>query len=148
MRVFALALSLALAPAQAKAPAALPVGQDCQTYAESHILVRNDVLARLEAADTNLPKAEAALEKAQADIRAMKEAAEELRRQKTVLESHITLLENTLDLQRKVCSGPTIAQEASSLAGAAWEALDAPVALVAGAGMCVGIAWGLNQVSR
>lgn len=144
MRAVLLVTALSLAPSQASTPAALPVDGTCSQYASTHILVRHDVLARLEAADSNLPKAEAALAQAQEDLRALKAAADELQRQKGVLEGHIGLLEKTLDLQRKACAS----SELAGLAHATWEAVDATVGFVAGAGMCVGMVWGLNQVSR
>ena len=55
------AFSLALGVIQEPVPAAMPVGADCARHVATHTLIRNDVLARLDAADQNLPKAEAAL---------------------------------------------------------------------------------------
>ena len=148
MRAFAFLLA-ALLPAQATDPAAMAVGSDCAQHAADYVLVRADVLARLEAADNNLPRAEEALRKAQADLQELKKAADQLQAQKTILESHITLLEKTLEIQRKVCAdGSSVSQQVAGMAASAWETLDAPAAFVTGAGMCVGIAWGLNQVAR
>jgi hypothetical protein len=141
------AFSLALGVIQEPVPAALPVGADCARHVATHTLIRNDVLARLDAADQNLPKAEAALAQAQADLRALKAAADQLQAQKALLEQHVGLLEQALKLQGDVCA-PSPARVVTDAAGAAWEAIDAPLGFAAGAGMCVGIAWGLNQVAR
>jgi hypothetical protein len=141
------AFSLALGVLQDPVPAALPVGADCARHVATHTLIRNDVLARLDAADQNLPKAEAALAQAQADLRALKAAADQLQAQKALLEQHIGLVEQALKLQGDVCA-PSPARVVTDAAGAAWEAIDAPLGFAAGAGMCVGIAWGLNQVAR
>lgn len=142
-------------PAQAPPPA-LPVGADCAKYASTHTLVRNDVLAKLDAADQNLPKAEAALKQAETDLKTLKSAVDQLQNQKQILEGHITLLENALKMQREAyiacASGKGIAEEVTSsiekLAGDAWETMDAPLGFAAGAGVCMGIAWGLNQVQK
>ena len=152
------AFSLALGVIQEPVPAAMPVGADCARHVATHTLIRNDVLARLDAADQNLPKAEAALAQAQADLRALKAAADQLQAQKALLEQHVGLLEQALKLQVDVCasvcaSGAAltpgkVADATMQAAGAAWEAIDAPLGFAAGAGMCVGIAWGLNQVAR
>ena len=61
-------------------PAASAVGTDCAAYAATHVLVRKDVFVRLDAAEQNLAKAEAALRQAQTDLQAMKAAADELQR--------------------------------------------------------------------
>ena len=148
------AFSLVLGVLQDPVPAALPVGADCARHVATHTLIRNDVLARLDAADQNLPKAEAALAQAQADLRALKAAADQLQAQKALLEQHVGLLEQALKLQVDVCASGAaltpskVADATVQAAGAAWEAIDAPLGFAAGAGMCVGIAWGLNQVAR
>lgn len=151
---FTVALSLALGMLQDPVPAALPVGADCVRHVATHTLIRNDVLARLDAADQNLPKAEAALAQAQADLRVLKAAADQLQAQKALLEQHVGLMEQALKLQGDVCASGAaltpgkVADATVQAAGAAWEAIDAPLGFAAGAGMCVGIAWGLNQVAR
>ena len=71
MRAFAFLLA-ALLPTQATGPAAMAVGSDCAQHSADYVLVRADVLARLEAADNNLPRAEEALRKAQADLQELK----------------------------------------------------------------------------
>jgi hypothetical protein len=142
----ALALaSLVALPAQAPNPPALAVGADCGTRAGSYTLVRNDVLAKMDAAEENLAKAEAALKKAQADLQALDAAFDKLQGQKTQLVEHVDLLERVLKEQREAC---TAGQNASDIAAEAWEWADAPLAFTAGAGMCIGVAWGLTQVQR
>ena len=148
------AFSLVLGVLQDPVPAAMPVGADCAKHVATHTLIRNDVLARLDAADQNLPKAEAALKQAQADLQALKSAANQLQAQKALLEQHIGLLEQAMKLQGDVCASGAaltpgkVADATVQAAGAVWEAIDAPLGFAAGAGMCVGIAWGLNQVAR
>ena len=140
-----LALAAALASQPALGPAAVPVDTrtDCRAHAGAYTLVRNDVLVGLNDAEKNLPAAEAALAKAQADLRALKAAADELQAQKAVLGDHVTRLESVIKHQQQACE-PTVGDQVA----AAWEWADAPLAFAAGAGMCVGLAWGLNQVSR
>lgn len=143
--IIALIVVLSVLPAQAPAPAtpaALAVGADCAAYAKTHTLVRNDVLAKMDAADENLPKCEATLAKAQADLLALNDAFDRLR-------DHVDLLERMLKEQREVCAaGRTPAGDVEDAVAAAWEWADAPLAFTAGAGMCVGLAWGLTQVQR
>lgn len=115
-------------------PAALALGPDCLDYAERYTLVRNDVLAKLDAADQNLPKAEAALKQAQEDIQALKSAVDTLADQKTLLQGHISVLE---ELMKKQPAKPFDLE-------AAWEFVDGPISFAAGAGMCMGIVWGLR----
>jgi len=129
--------------AQAPAPAALDVDATCVNYAATHTLVRNDVLAKMDAAEVNLPKCEDALRQAQADLQAMKAAAEELQRQKDLLQEHVKLLEQVIQAQ-PAPREPTVADTV----GAVWEWVDAPVAFAAGTGMCIGVAWGLNAATR
>ena len=142
MRLVPLFALLSL-PAQAPGPPALAVGADCAAYAKTHTLVRNDVLAKMDAADVNLPKCEAALAKAQADLLALNAAFDKLQAQKTQLVEHVALLERVLKEQREVCYGG-----AARAVEDAWEWADAPLAFTAGAGMCIGVAWGLTQVQR
>lgn len=156
----ALALVLAALPAQAPSPAAAPVGPDCATYAATHVLVRKDVFVRLDAAEQNLAKAEAALKQAQADLQAMKAAADELQRQKALLVEHSEQMAahdaqmreayERLQTAYNQCAGTgtSVIHAAGDALGAAWEAVDAPLGFAAGAGMCVGIAWGLTQATR
>lgn len=146
MKAAALALALVALPAQAPAgPSAERVGPDCAERASTHVLVRKDVLVRLDAAEQNLAKAEEALKQAQVDLQAMKAAADELQRQKGLLQEHIVLLEGLL----KARPAPGLTPDAvSKLAGDAWEAVDAPLAFAAGAGMCIGVAWGLTEATR
>lgn len=136
----------------AASDAALEVKDDCFQYADTHSLVRNDVLERMDAAEQNLPLAEAALKKAQVDLQAMTAAAEELQRQKALLQQHITTLESVLKTQQALCTNsPTagdIPDVISKMAYDAWETVDMPVGFAAGAGMCIGLAWGLNQVQQ
>ncbi len=153
MKAAALALVLAALPAQAPAPAASPVGADCAQHAATHVLVRKDVFVRLDAAEQNLTKAEAALKQAQADLVALKAAADELQRQKGVLLEHQARLVEHADQLRDAyaaCAGTgtSVVHAAGDALGAAWEAVDAPLGFAAGAGMCVGIAWGLTQATR
>lgn len=152
MKHAALAFLLTFLPAQTPPPAAERVGEDCASRATTHVLVRKDVFLRLDAAEQNLTKAEAALRQAQADLQAMKAAAEELQRQKTVLEQHSALLRQSFDscaasYKAMSSSGTSVIHAASDALGAAWEAVDAPLGFAAGAGMCVGIAWGLNAAT-
>lgn len=126
-------------------PAALGVDGTCASYAATHTLVRNDVLAKLAAADVNLPKCEASLQQAQTDLQALKEAADELQRQKALLQEHVKLLEKVIQAQPTPQTTPDAV--AAAIEGA-WEWADAPLAFVAGTGMCVGVAWGLNQATR
>lgn len=135
--VFAALLAL---PAQA--PAALAVDATCVNYATTHTLVRNDVLAKLDAADVNLPKCEEALTQAQKDLQALKEAADELQRQKALLQQHVKLLEKVIQAQPAPQTTPDAV--AAAIEGA-WEWADAPLAFAAGTGMCIGVAWGLRQ---
>jgi len=145
------ALALVALPAQAPQPAAAaPVGADCAAHAATHVLVRKDVFVRLDAAEQNLVKAEAALKQAQVDLQAMKAAADELQRQKALLVEHVGLLEGSLRScieSRREGTGEVV-DAVQRAAGAAWEAVDAPLGFAAGAGMCVGIAWGLTQATR
>jgi hypothetical protein len=132
--------------------AALEVDKDCFNYANTHSLVRDDVLEGLYAAETNLPGAEASLKQAQADIRALKAAADELQNQKALLQQHIVTLEGVLKAQQAICSaGPpaaAIPDVVGKMASDAWEAVDMPLGFAAGAGMCIGVAWGLHQVTQ
>ena len=144
-------VALSILPAQAPpaGPPALAVGADCAAYAKTHTLVRNDVLAKMDAAEENLPKCEAALAKAQADLLALNAAFDKLQAQKTQLVEHVGLLEKVLKEQREACeAGRSPAADVESAVSAAWEWADAPLAFTAGAGMCVGLAWGLTQVQR
>lgn len=150
MRVLILAATLMLP--QQGSDAGLEIDKDCFKYAETHSLVRNDVLERLYAAEQNLPKAEAALDKAQEDLIALKASADELQSQKALLQQHIALLEGILKTQQALCSaGPAPAEipnVVSKMASDAWETVDMPLGFVAGAGMCIGVAWGLHQVQQ
>lgn len=133
-------LILALSLLAIQQPAALAVdARTCGQYAGEYTLVRNDVLAALNDADKNLPRAEDSLRKAQEDLRSLKAAADELAAQKRVLLDHVARLESVIKHQQ-----PSVGDQVEE----AWEWADAPLALVAGAGMCVGLAWGLNEVSR
>jgi peptidoglycan hydrolase CwlO-like protein len=137
-------LAAALSLLIAQQPAAVAVdARTCGQYAGEYTLVRNDVLAGLNDADKNLPAAEAALAKAQSDLRELKAAADDLQRQKAVLLDHVARLESVMASQQRACE-PTVADQVA----AAWEWADAPLAFAAGAGMCVGIAFALNEVSR
>lgn len=137
---------------QQTSDAALEVGKDCYNYAETHSLIRHDVLERMDAAEQNLPKAEAALKQAQTDIQALKAAADELQRQKELLQQHIVVLEGVLKTQQALCSaGPAPAEipdVIGKMATDAWETVDMPLGFAAGAGMCIGVAWGLTQVQK
>jgi uncharacterized protein involved in exopolysaccharide biosynthesis len=148
-----LTVALAVLPAQAPGPAASPVGADCAAQAATHVLVRKDVFVRLDAAEQNLTKAEAALKQAQADLVALKAAADELQRQKGALLEHQARLVEHADQMREAyaaCAGTgtSVVHAATDALGATWEAVDAPLGFAAGAGMCVGIAWGLTQATR
>jgi hypothetical protein len=129
----------------ANTPAALDVDATCVNYAETHTLVRNDVLAKMDAAEVNLPICEAALTQAQADLQAMKAAAEELQKQKALLQEHVKMLERVIQAQPAPQTTPDAV--ATAIEGV-WEWVDAPVAFAAGTGMCVGVAWGLTQATR
>jgi hypothetical protein len=147
MKAIAVAVLTLLASQPASSPAALAVdAKTCGQYAGSHVLVRQDVLAGLNDAEKNLPVAEASLASAQADLRTLKSAAEELQAQKRVLLDHVTRLESVIEQQKLICelSKPN----AADMAAEAWEWADAPLAFGAGAAMCVGIAFSLNEVSR
>jgi hypothetical protein len=139
------ALSLALGALQDPVPAALPVGVDCAARAATHTLIRNDVLAKMDAAEVNLPKCEDALRQAQTDLQALKSAVDELQRQKALLQEHVKLLEKVIQAQPAPQTTPN--DVAAAIEGA-WEWADAPLAFVAGTGMCVGVAWGLTQATR
>jgi peptidoglycan hydrolase CwlO-like protein len=144
MKAIAAAVLTLLASQPASSPAALAVEpKTCGAYAGSHVLVRQDVLVGLNDAEKNLPAAEAALAQAQVDLRDLKAAAEDLQRQKTVLLDHVSRLESVIKSQQQACE-PTVADQVA----AGWEWADAPLAFAAGAGMCVGIAFALNEVSR
>jgi peptidoglycan hydrolase CwlO-like protein len=147
MKAIAAAVLTLLASQPASSPAALAVEpKTCGAYAGSHVLVRQDVLVGLNDAEKNLPAAEAALAQAQVDLRDLKAAAEDLQRQKTVLLDHVSRLESVIEQQKLICelSKPN----AADMAAEAWEWADAPLAFGAGAAMCVGIAFSLNEVSR
>jgi hypothetical protein len=134
-------------------PAALAVDSTCADYADTHTLVRKDVLKKLNASDKNLPSCEAGLTQAQADLVqaktdliALQKAAIEQRAviaeykaQKQVLEGHITKLEGI------VCPEPTVGDQIAQ----GWEEVDGVVGLGAGyalgTGMCIGIAYVFNQ---
>lgn len=139
------ALSLALGVTQDTVPAALPVGVDCFKRAATHTLVRNDVLAKMDAAEQNLPKAEEALRQAQVDLQALKAAVDELQRQKALLQEHVKLLEKVIQVQPAPQTTP---DDVVAAIEGVWEWADAPLAFVAGTGMCVGVAWGLTQVTK
>lgn len=138
------ALSLALGALQDPVPAALPVGVDCAARAATHTLVRNDVLAKMDAAEVNLPKCEDALRQAQTDLQALKAAVDELQRQKALLQEHVKLLEAVARVQPPQTTPAAVGAAIED----AWEWADAPLAFVAGTGMCVGVAWGLTQATR
>lgn len=144
MKHLAVALSL-IAATPAAPPAALAVDASCPSYAATHTLVRNDVLAEMDACEQNLPKAEAALRKAEADLKALHDAFDALQAQKKLLVDHVDRLEATLKWQRDVCAGP---HDVENAVEAAWEWADAPLAFGAGAGACIGIAWGLRQAQQ
>lgn len=142
-----LTLLLTVLMATPAGPAALSVdARTCGQYVDGYTLVRQDVLASLNDADKNLPAAEAALAGAQADLRTLKAAADELQAQKRVLLDHVTRLESVIEQQRLACElgKPGVGDQVAE----AWEWADAPLAFAAGASMCVGLAWGLNEVSR
>ena len=146
-------VALAVLPAQAPSPAAAPVGADCAERAATHVLVRKDVFVRMDAAEQNLAKAEAALKQAQVDLQAMKAAAEELQKQKALLVAHDGQMREAYERMQTAynqCAGTgtSVVHAAGDALGAAWEAVDAPLGFAAGAGMCVGIAWGLTQATR
>jgi len=146
-------VALAILPAQAPSPAAEKVGPDCASHAATHVLVRKDVFVRLDAAEQNLVKAEAALKQAQTDLQAMKAAAEELQKQKALLVEHDGQMREAYERMQTAynqCAGTgtSVVHAAGDALGAAWEAVDAPLGFAAGAGMCVGIAWGLTQATR
>lgn len=150
MKVAALALLMTLA---ADAPPALvKVDATCRNYADTHVLVRNDVWDRVDKSDRKLELCEPALQTAQADLKKlsdhadeMRRAVDELQRQKRVLEDHVTKLESVIAQQQAVCA---IQPRISDVAGDVWEWADAPLAFGAGAGMCVGIAFALHQVTQ
>ncbi len=143
----ALVASTALVAASpAKTPAALAVDASCPSYAATHTLVRNDVLAGMDACEQNLPKAEAALKQAEADLQTLKASFDTLQAQKQLLSDHVTRLETTLKWQRDVCAGTP--HDVGNAIEDAWEWADAPLAFTAGAGMCIGVAWGLRQVQQ
>jgi hypothetical protein len=138
-------VALAVLIADAR-PAAVAVDErTCGQYAGEYTLVRSDVLAKLNDADKNLPAAEAALARAQEDLRALKAAADELARQKTVLVDHVQRLDAVIRQQQQVCG---VGQRTPDVVSLVWEEVDAPLSFVAGAGMCIGLAWGLNEVTR
>lgn len=148
-----LVVALAVLPAQAPGPAASPIGPDCAAQAATHVLVRKDVFVRLDAAEQNLTKAEAALKQAQADLVALKAAADELQRQKSLLVEDNERVRRSFDscaASYAACAGTgtSIVHATGDALGAAWEAVDAPLGFAAGAGMCVGIAWGLTQATK
>ena len=148
MRVLALVSLLAMAADTP--PAALAVDSTCVDYAETHTLVRKDVVKKLNAADKNLPTCEAGLTSAQTDLEqakvdlkqakvdlvALQKAALEQRAviaeykaQKQVLEGHITKLEGI------VCPEPTVGDQLVQ----GWESVDGVV------GMGAGYAFGMGQ---
>lgn len=151
MRLLAL-VSLLVVAADAPPPA-LAVDSTCVDYAETHTLVRKDVLSKLDASDQNLPACEKSLTQAQVDLTqaktdllALKKAADEqqvaiakLKAQKEILERHITKLEGL------TCPEPTVGDQLAQ----GWEAVDGSVGMAAGyalgTGMCIGIAWVFNQ---
>lgn len=113
---------------------------------DDYTAVRNDVLAQMNAADKNLPKCEAKLDKAQDDLLRLRVHADELRaatrelgEQKRLLKAHITALETVL--QR----GPTYGDQFVTT----WEQIDGGVGLATGYALgtaqCVGMAWVFNQ---
>lgn len=130
-----------LTASTAQAPA-LRVGADCRSYADTHVLVRNDVLANMDAAERNLALAEAALQRAEVDIQALHKAVDELQGQKKTLGEHITKLEGSI---KELCACPAEKTFSDTLAET-WETVDAPVGWAVGVGMCVGVAWGLRSV--
>jgi hypothetical protein len=148
----ALILFLLTAAGQAQAPALIPVDGGCAKYAASHVLVRTDVWDRVDASDRKLELCEPALTAAQADLKKLsahddelKRAVDELQAQKRVLTDHVARLEGVIAQQKALCG---IAPRVSAVAEDVWEWVDAPLSFAAGAGMCVGIAFALNEVSR
>lgn len=136
-----------LLAAQDHGPAAMAVDpKTCGQRAGEYMLVRNDVLAGLNDSDKNLQRAELALAHAQADLRVMKAAADELQSQKTVLLDHVKRLESVIEQQKAICelTKPGVGDVAAEV----WEWADAPLSFAAGAGVCVGLAWSLNEVTR
>jgi len=152
--VLALLTALAL-PSSDQVPAAMPVDRDCASHAATHVLVRKDVIGKLDAADVNLPRCEAGLVKAQGDLEdarsdllalhsaalEQRAAIAELTAQKRVLEGYVAKLEATL------CPEPTISNQIVE----AWDRVDGSVGIASGyalgTGMCIALAWVFNQPS-
>ena len=160
MRVHLLLLAIPFLLAADMTSAALPVGSDCLAYANTHTLVRDDVLAQLQSdrknlatcepilttAQANLTSAKSQLLQAEKDLQALHKAAleqraviAELSAQRQVLENHITKLENL------TCPEPTVSDQ---LVGG-WESVDGVVGIgvgyALGTTMCIGTAWVFNQ---
>lgn len=140
MRVLLLVATLATTT---NGPPALKVDQQCSLYASDYTLVRNDILARLNASDQNIEVAEKALATAEIDIAKAQAAVDALQVQKKALLEHIDALNKVISAQRETTPASVGAVIEDTI-----EWVDAPVSFVAGAGTCVGIAWGLSQVQR
>jgi septal ring factor EnvC (AmiA/AmiB activator) len=140
-------------------PALVTVDKSCARYADTHVLVRTDVWDRVDASDRKLGICEPSLEQAQEDIRALRVSIEEharaletLRSQKRVLDSHVSALEALIQrhvdyIKQLEASKPGTSDWGQSLIEA-WEWVDAPVALVAGVGMCLGAVMVVDQLRR
>lgn len=131
MKILVVNLASLLLAQAANLPAAVQVGDDCRRYAETHTLVRDDVLAGMDASDKNLEAAERALKIAQEDLDRATKAIDELNRQKKAL------LEHSDRLEKMLADRPPL--------DAAWETIDAPAGFIAGAGACIAIVWGLGK---
>ena len=149
-------LMVMLASAKAQNdPPALAVDSTCEQYADTHTLVRNDVVKQLNSDHKKLPVCEEHLSSAQksltslkADAQALKKATQEQRAviaeykaQKRVLESYIKKLESAN------CPEPSVLSDIRE----SWEQVDGMVALgggyALGTGMCIGLAYVFNQPS-
>lgn len=131
MKILVVNLASLLLAQAANLPAAVEVGDDCRRYAETHILIRDDVLAGMDASEKNVQAAERALKVAQEDLDKATRAVDELNRQKAAL------VEHTHRLEKMLADRPPL--------DAAWETIDAPAGFVAGAGACIAIVWGLGK---
>ena len=136
-----------------ESPPALAVDSTCLQYAETHTLVRNDVVTQLNADHKNISVCENSLSDAQKSLRSLKSDAELLQRtvqdqraiiaeykaQKRVLESYIEKLESAS------CPEPGLLTGLRQ----SWEEVDGLVALgggyALGTGMCIGLAYVFNQ---
>ena len=135
-------------------PAALAVDAQCLDHADTHLLVRRDVMETLDKAHTKLGICEPALAVAQDDlgrlqshITAVEGVVDAHVRQRELLQQHITGLESLITRQNDYIR--TLEESRAGMLAEGWESVDGMVGLgsgyVLGTATCVGMAWVFNQ---